>query len=86
MAIDQVLISKPPSETRIALLSGGRLDGFSVVRAGRESVVGNIYLGRVEGALPGLDAAFVNIGLERAGFHDVRVDAQARAFRFRAVA
>lgn len=68
MAIDQVLISKSPGETRIALLSGGRLDGLSVVRAGRESVVGNIYLGRVEGALPGLEAAFVDIGLERAGF------------------
>ncbi len=68
MAIDQVLISKSPGETRIALLSDGQLDRFSVVRAGRESVFGNIYLGRVEGALPGLDAAFVNIGLERAGF------------------
>ena len=68
MAIDQVLISKSPGETRIAFLSGGRLDGLSVVRAGRESIVGNIYLGRVEGALPGLDAAFVDIGLDRAGF------------------
>ncbi|MCH8237795.1 MAG: Rne/Rng family ribonuclease [Proteobacteria bacterium] len=68
MAIDQILISKSPGETRIAFLSGGRLDGLSVVRTGRESIVGNIYLGRVEGALPGLDAAFIDIGLDRAGF------------------
>ena len=66
--IDHVLISKTPGETRVALLGAGRLVELHVERTGRESRVGNIYLGRVEAALQGLDAAFVDLGLERAGF------------------
>ncbi|MFQ5766154.1 MAG: hypothetical protein ACE5GT_14635, partial [Rhodospirillales bacterium] len=68
MAIDQVLISKGPGETRVALLSGDRLTELWVARTGRDSLVGNIYLGRVKAALKGLDAAFVDIGEDRAGF------------------
>ena len=68
MTIDRILISKGPGETRVALLSGERLTELLVARAGHDSIVGNIYLGRVEASLRGLDAAFVDIGLERAGF------------------
>lgn len=68
MTVDCLLITKSPGETRVALLSGERLVELLVARAGQSSVVGDIYLGRVEAALKGLDAAFVDIGLERAGF------------------
>ncbi len=68
MGVDRVLIGKGPGETRVALLSGDRLIELLVARTGYESIVGKIYLGRVEAALRGLDAAFVDIGLERAGF------------------
>jgi len=68
MAVDTVIISKAPGETRVALLTGARLTELLVARTGYESIVGNIYLGRVEASLPALDAAFVDIGLDRAGF------------------
>ena len=56
-------------ETRIAVLDeNGRLDGFYIERTSRETLLGNIYLGRVEHVHPGLQAAFVNLGLDRNGF------------------
>ncbi|MEE9318718.1 MAG: ribonuclease E/G, partial [Rhodospirillales bacterium] len=68
MSVDTILISRGPGETRVALLSEGRLVELLVSRPGQEGVAGNIYLGRVEAALKGLDAAFVDVGLERPGF------------------
>lgn len=68
MAADRVLITKGPGETRVALLAGRRLTALRVARTGRESIVGNVYLGRVEATRNGLDAAFIDIGLDRAGF------------------
>jgi len=68
MTIDHVLISKSPGETRVAMVSNGRLDGLTVARDGLQSVVGNIYLGRVETVVKNLNAAFVNIGTGRDGF------------------
>ncbi len=68
MAVDRVIISRSPGETRVALLAGERLTELLVARAGDDSIVGNVYLGRVEAVLKGLDAAFVDIGRDRAGF------------------
>ena len=68
MAAEQILMNVSPGETRIALMEKGRLSGLVVFRQGDESVVGNIYLGRVSAVLDGLQAAFVECGLERAGF------------------
>lgn len=68
MTTDHILINVAPGETRVAGLSDGRLDEFSIFRAGAESIAGNIYLGRVEGVVDGLGAAFVEIGLARSGF------------------
>ncbi len=68
MAIDEILINVQPGETRIALMDAGRLVELAVSRPGMESVVGNIYLGRVERVMSGLQAAFVEIGLPRAAF------------------
>jgi ribonuclease G len=52
----------------VALLDDGRLSEFLVERPGRLSLVGNIYKGRVENVLAGMDAAFVDIGMERNGY------------------
>jgi len=55
-------------ETRIAILIDGRLEDFHVERSSRETLVGNIYKGRVENVHPSLQAAFVSIGLDRNAF------------------
>ncbi len=68
MTADTILIDVAPGETRIALLEDGRLEGIVIDRAGHESIVGNIYLGRVESVVDGLQAAFVDIGLGKSGF------------------
>lgn len=64
----QLLISSEPSETRAAFLEDGRLVELYVERVDRRSLVGNIYKGRVVNVLPGMDAAFVDIGLQKNGF------------------
>lgn len=71
MAAERIYINKAPGETRIAILDGDRLSDLMISRVGRESLVGNIYLGRVTAVLDGLQAAFVEIGEERAGFLSV---------------
>jgi len=64
----QLLVSRDSLETRVALLEEGRLAELYLERPGLLSLVGNIYKGRVENVLAGMDAAFVDIGLERNGF------------------
>ncbi len=67
-AIDEILVNSSPGETRIALVAEGRLVELQLERASGGSLVGNIYLGRVAKLAPSIDAAFVELGLERAGF------------------
>ncbi|MBI4563623.1 MAG: Rne/Rng family ribonuclease [Planctomycetes bacterium] len=55
-------------ETRIAIVTEGRLEDFHIERTSRETLVGHIYKGRIENVHPSLQAAFVAIGLERNGF------------------
>ena len=66
--MDEVLIEVRPGRTRTALLSAGRLVEMIVEDAGRASLVGNIYLGRVEKIIASLNAAFIDLGLPRSGF------------------
>ncbi len=68
MAVDRILIDAGPGETRVAFLEGERLRELWVDRDGAGSLVGNIYLGRVEHVAAGIAAAFVDIGRERSGF------------------
>ncbi len=68
MATDHIFISATPGEVRIAEVADGALSGLTVHRAGAETRVGDIYLGRVEAVIHGLQAAFVDIGEERSGF------------------
>lgn len=63
----EMLISHDFDETRVAVLEDGELVEYYLERAKR-SVVGNVYLGRVKDILPGMEAAFVDIGLEKNGF------------------
>jgi ribonuclease G len=69
-----ILVSAERGETRVAVLEakqkGGKTDvaELYVERRGRRSIVGNIYKGKVDNVLPGMEAAFVDIGLERNGF------------------
>ena len=64
----EILISVESEEARAALLEDGVLVEFYVDRPTNQRVAGNIYKGRVENVLPGMEAAFVNIGLERNAF------------------
>lgn len=64
----QILISQSFRETRVARLENDELVEFFVERHQESSHVGNIYKGKVNRVLPGMQAAFVDIGLERAGF------------------
>ena len=65
---DEILINVTPPETRVALIENGVLQEVIVERARRRGLVGNIYKGKVCRVLPGMQAAFVEIGLERAAF------------------
>ncbi len=64
----QILVSGEPAETRVAILEEGRLCEIYVERRGHRPLAGNIYKGKVENVLPGMEAAFVDIGLEKNGF------------------
>jgi ribonuclease G len=66
--MNQLLISRDRLETRVALIEEGRLAELHLERSGLFSLVGNIYKGRVENVLAGMDAAFVDIGLDRNGY------------------
>jgi ribonuclease G len=70
----QVLVSVDRGETRVALLEKGkgkrtyRVAELYLERRGARSIVGNVYKGKVDNVLPGLEAAFVDIGLDKNGF------------------
>ncbi|HKK55932.1 ribonuclease G [Marinobacter sp.] len=65
---EEILINVTPVETRVALVENGMLQEAYIERASRKGNVGNIYKGKVIRVLPGMGAAFVDIGLERAAF------------------
>ncbi len=65
---EKVLVNVTPNETRVAWVENGVLQELWIERANKRGLVGNIYLGKVERVLPGMQAAFVDIGLEKAAF------------------
>ena len=65
---EEILINVTPSEVRAALLENGVLQEVSIERADRRGLISNIYKGRVLRVLPGMQAAFIDIGLERTAF------------------
>ena len=64
----EFVINVNPRETRIALLEDNRLAELVIEREENRSIVGNIYRGRVDSVVPGIQAAFIDIGLEKNGF------------------
>lgn len=64
----EILINVTPMETRVALVENGVLQEVSVERQHSRGIVGNIYKGKVIRVMPGMQAAFVDIGMEKAGF------------------
>lgn len=65
---DEILINVTPPETRVAIVENGVLQELMIERSRKRGLVGNIYKGRICRVLPGMQAAFVDIGLERAAF------------------
>ena len=73
----EILINVRPQETRVAYVEGGILTDFKIERKTSPTLVGSIHRGKVIRVLPGMQAAFVDIGLEKAGFlyvGDIRED------------
>ena len=65
---EEILVNVTPQETRVAVVENGVLQEVFIERSNRRGLVGNIYKGTVCRVLPGMQAAFVDIGLERAAF------------------
>jgi ribonuclease G len=64
----ELIINITFNETRIALLENGLLVEFFIEKKNDKSIVGNIYKGKVARVVPGMDAAFVDIGLDKSAF------------------
>jgi ribonuclease G len=64
----EILVNIGPQETRVALVENGAAQEIYVQRANRHGLTGNIYKGTVKRVLPGMQAAFVDVGLDRTGF------------------
>lgn len=71
---EEILINVTPMESRVAVIENGVVQELYVERAARRGLVGNIYKGKVVRVLPGMQAAFIDIGLSRTAFlhaHDI---------------
>ena len=66
--MQDILINWSPQETRVAVVENGAVQELHIERALERGLVGNIYAGRVARVLPGMQSAFIDIGLERAAF------------------
>jgi ribonuclease G len=64
----EILINWSPQETRVAVVENGAVQELHVERSLERGIVGNVYLGKVARVLPGMQSAFIDIGLERAAF------------------
>jgi ribonuclease G len=78
MASQDILINWAPQETRVAVVETGAVQELHVERTLERGIVGNVYLGKVSRVLPGMQSAFIDIGLDRAAFLHV-ADLQAGA-------
>src|SRR6476661_2107305 len=65
---EDILINITPQETRVALILQGAVQELHIERTLSRGLAGNIYLGKVVRVLPGMQSAFIDIGLERAAF------------------
>ena len=65
---EEILINITPQETRVAIVENGMLQELKIERVGKRGLVGKIFKGCVSRVMPGMDAAFVDIGLSKAAF------------------
>jgi ribonuclease G len=65
---EEILINVTPQETRVAIVENGILQEVLVERANKRGLVGNIFKARVSRVLPGMQSAFIDVGLKRTGF------------------
>ena len=65
---EDILINITPQETRVALILQGAVQELHIERTLSRGLAGNVYLGKVVRVLPGMQSAFIDIGLERAAF------------------
>ena len=63
-----ILVNWSPQETRVAVIEHGAVQELHVERTLERGLVGNVYVGKVSRVLPGMQSAFIDIGLERAAF------------------
>jgi ribonuclease G len=75
---EEILINVTPQETRVAVTYLGAVQELHIERASQRGLVSNVYLGRVSRVLPGMQSAFIDIGLDRAAFLHVGDIWQAR--------
>ena len=68
MATQDIFINWAPQETRVAVVENGSLQELHIERTLERGQVGNVYLGKVVRVLPGMQSAFIDVGLERAAF------------------
>ena len=68
MASQDILINWAPQETRVAIVENGAVQELHIERELERGLVGNVYLGKVARVLPGMQSAFIDIGLDRAAF------------------
>ncbi|HET9977444.1 MAG TPA: ribonuclease G [Burkholderiaceae bacterium] len=82
MAAQDILINWTPHETRVAVIENGAVQELHLERALERGLVGNVYQGKVARVLPGMQSAFIDIGLERAAFlhvADLHANGNSRA-------
>lgn len=65
---EEILMNVTPREVRVAIVENGVLQELMIERASRRGLVGNIYKGKISRVLPGMQAAFVDVGLQRTAF------------------
>ena len=65
---EELLVNVTPQETRVAVVQNGGLQELHIERSRSRGIVANIYKGKVVRVLPGMQAAFVDVGLERTAF------------------
>jgi ribonuclease G len=75
---EEILVNVTPQETRVAVIYLGAVQELHIERSTQRGMVGNVYLGKVSRVLPGMQSAFVDIGLERAAFLHVGDIIEAR--------
>ena len=80
MVNEHILINITPQETRVAIIQHGAVQELHIERSSTRGIVGNVYLGKVVRVLPGMQSAFIDIGLERAAFLHIADLWEHRAF------